>query len=174
MCDVLLRLPLSVFVKLVNITFEVSGLQEFLTHPVRRHYLIRSLPHSIRNKLLFQRKYIFTVHEVATRLAYIGVLQFGPQKLKEKDQVKRTRFILYDPPCNVIPRCSYFSTAEPAFWTRPAVALDTTKCKTRITLEKPTPWTVWSTWRSFGTTCGRSASLHHWEDQRRSQDRRSR
>jgi len=87
MCDVLLRLPLSIFVKLVNITFEVSGLQDYLTHPVRRHYLIRSLPHSIRNKLLYQRKYIFTVHEVATRLAYIGVLQFGPQKLKEKDQV---------------------------------------------------------------------------------------
>ena len=53
----------------------------------RRNYLIRTLPHSIRNRLLNQRKYIFAVHEVATRLAYIGVLQFGPQKLKEKDQV---------------------------------------------------------------------------------------
>ena len=38
-------------------------------------------------RLLNQRKYIFAVHEVTTRLAYIGVLQFGPQKLKEKDQV---------------------------------------------------------------------------------------
>ena len=47
----------------------------------------RSLPLSIRKGLLFLRKYIFSVHEVATRLAYIGVLQFGPQKLKEKDQV---------------------------------------------------------------------------------------
>ena len=87
MCDVLLRLPLSVFVKLVNITQEIPGLQEYLNHPVRRNYLIRTLPHSIRNKLLSQRKYIFSVHEVASRLAYIGVLQFGPQKLKEKDQV---------------------------------------------------------------------------------------
>ena len=88
MCDVLLRLPLSVFVKLVNITQEIPGLQEYLNHPVRRNYLIRTLPHSIRNKLLAQRKYIFSVHEVASRLAYIGVLQFGPQKLKEKDQVR--------------------------------------------------------------------------------------
>ena len=39
------------------------------------------------SRLLNQRKYIFAVHEVTTRLAYIGVLQFGPQKLKEKDQV---------------------------------------------------------------------------------------
>ena len=87
MCDVLLRLPLSVFVKLINITIEVPGLHDYLSHPVRRNYLIRTLPHNIRNKLLSQRKYIFAVHEVATRLAYIGVLQFGPQKLKEKDQV---------------------------------------------------------------------------------------
>ena len=87
MCDILLRLPLSIFVKLVNITMDVPGLQDYLTHPVRRNYLIRSLPHTMRNKMLYQRKYIFAVHEVATRLAYIGVLQFGPQKLKEKDQV---------------------------------------------------------------------------------------
>jgi len=87
MCDVLLRLPLSIFVKLVNITFDLAGLEEYLGHPVRRHYLLRALPHHVRNKLLFQRKYIFAVHEVASRLAYIGALQFGPQKLKEKDQV---------------------------------------------------------------------------------------
>ena len=87
MCDILLRLPLSIFVKLVNITFDLPGLEEYLDHPVRRHYLIRALPHHIRNRLLFQRKYIFSVHEVASRLAYIGALQFGPQKLKEKDQV---------------------------------------------------------------------------------------
>lgn len=87
MCDVLLRLPLSIFVKLVNITMEVPGLQDYLTHPVRRNYLIRNLPHVMRSKILYQRKYIFSIHEVSTRLAYIGVLQFGPQKLKEKDQV---------------------------------------------------------------------------------------
>ena len=58
------RLPLSVFVKLINITLEIPGLLEYLNHPVRRNFLIRSLPHSIRNKLLNQRKYIFAVHEV--------------------------------------------------------------------------------------------------------------
>lgn len=45
------------------------------------------MPHELKNKILYQRKYIFSTHEVATRLCYIGVLQFGPQKLKEKDQV---------------------------------------------------------------------------------------
>eukprot|EP00094_Tigriopus_californicus_P009796 TCALIF_09445-PA protein Name:"Similar to Gtf3c1 General transcription factor 3C polypeptide 1 (Rattus norvegicus)" AED:0.03 eAED:0.04 QI:37/0.71/0.62/1/0.85/0.87/8/0/1945 len=87
MCDVLLRLPLSVFVQLVNITTFVEGLSELLEHPIRKHLPVRSLSVPMRNKLLARRKYIFTVHEVATRLCYIGVLQFGPQKLKEKDQV---------------------------------------------------------------------------------------
>jgi len=87
MCDVLLRLPLSVFVKLVHITMQIQGLQEYLAHPVKKHMLIRNLPSPIRTKLMHQRKYIFTIHEVATRLAFIGIIQFGPQKLKEKDQV---------------------------------------------------------------------------------------
>ena len=50
MCDILLRLPLSVFVKLINITVEIPGLTEYLNHPVRRNYLIRSLPHTMRNR----------------------------------------------------------------------------------------------------------------------------
>eukprot|EP00095_Tigriopus_kingsejongensis_P011852 maker-scaffold493_size155937-snap-gene-0.21 protein:Tk11852 transcript:maker-scaffold493_size155937-snap-gene-0.21-mRNA-1 annotation:"general transcription factor 3c polypeptide 1" len=87
MCDVLLRLPLSIFVQLVNITTFIEGLSELLEHPIRRHFPVRYLSTPMRNKLLARRKYIFTVHEVATRLCYIGVLQFGPQKLKEKDQV---------------------------------------------------------------------------------------
>ena len=87
MCDVLLRLPLSLFVMLVNVTLQVEGVDEYLNHPVRRHYLIRSLPSRIRSKLLDKRKYIFSIYEIATRLAYVGVVQFGPQKLKEKDQV---------------------------------------------------------------------------------------
>ena len=46
------------------------------------HLLLR-----IRSKLLDKRKYIFSIYDDATRLAYVGVVQFGPQKLKEKDQV---------------------------------------------------------------------------------------
>ena len=50
MCDILLRLSLSVFVKLINVTVEIPGLTEYLSHPVRRNYLIRSLPHTMRNR----------------------------------------------------------------------------------------------------------------------------
>lgn len=87
MCDILLRLPLSIFLHLVNINYEVPGLDDYLSHPIRKHYLLKHLPPVIRNQLTAARRYIFNCHEVVVRLCYIGLVQFGPQKLKEKDQV---------------------------------------------------------------------------------------
>ncbi|KAF5305074.1 hypothetical protein FQA39_LY09336 [Lamprigera yunnana] len=87
LCDVLLRLPLSIFVRVCNVTLVIPGLPVYLEHPVKQHYLVKHLPSRVRSGLMHARKYIFTVHETLRRLAYIGLLQFGPQKLREKDQV---------------------------------------------------------------------------------------
>jgi len=87
MCDVIMRLPLSMFVKMVNITYDIPELDNYLEHPVRQHFLIRHLPTDMRANLLQSRKYVFSIHEIATRLAFIGAVQFGPQKFKEKDRV---------------------------------------------------------------------------------------
>ncbi|XP_076248237.1 general transcription factor 3C polypeptide 1 isoform X2 [Calliopsis andreniformis] len=87
MCDILLRLPLSVFLKIHFVSFAIPELDGYIKHPIRKHYLVRDLPNDIRNSLLYSRKYIFNIHETATRLCYIGLIQFGPQRLKEKDQV---------------------------------------------------------------------------------------
>lgn len=87
MCDLLLRIPLSIFVKVINVTYDVPGIEHYLDHPVRKHFLVKDLPQSIRNVLLYGRKYIYSFHESITRLCYVGLLQFGAQKLKEKDQV---------------------------------------------------------------------------------------
>lgn len=87
MCDVLLGLPLSIFIKVHNITFTIPELDHYLNHPIRKHYLVKNLPVTIRNTLLHARKYIFNIHDTVTRLCYIGLVQFGPQRLKDKDQV---------------------------------------------------------------------------------------
>nr|CAD7425047.1 unnamed protein product [Timema monikensis] len=87
MCDVLLRIPLSIFVKICNITYVVPQIDSYLSHPIRRHYLVKFLPLEMRNVLMVARKYIFSIHEIVQRLCYIGLVQFGPQRLKEKDQV---------------------------------------------------------------------------------------
>lgn len=87
MCDILLRIPLSILLKVHSVPFIIPGLDHYTNHPIRKHYLIKDLPINIRNTLLHARKYIFDIHETVTRLCYIGLIQFGPQKFKEKDQV---------------------------------------------------------------------------------------
>ncbi|XP_057333470.1 general transcription factor 3C polypeptide 1 [Microplitis mediator] len=86
-CDVILRLPLSVFLEVHKLPFYIPDLSYYISHPIRKHYLMKDLPIFIRNALLMKRRYIYSIYETIQRLCYIGLLQFGPQKFKEKDQV---------------------------------------------------------------------------------------
>uniref|UniRef100_A0A8C3LM80 General transcription factor IIIC subunit 1 n=1 Tax=Chrysolophus pictus TaxID=9089 RepID=A0A8C3LM80_CHRPC len=86
--DILLCLPLSLFVQIVQVSYKVDGLEDFLNDPVKKHTLIRFLPRSVRQQLLYKRRYIFSVVENLQRLCYMGLIQFGPtEKFQEKDQV---------------------------------------------------------------------------------------
>ncbi|KAH7941577.1 hypothetical protein HPB49_015002 [Dermacentor silvarum] len=86
--DILLSLPLSLFVKIASsIKHKIEGLEEYLHDKIKCHYLVRSLPVKLRNALLFARRYIYSIHETVKRLAFVGMVTFGPQRLKEKDQV---------------------------------------------------------------------------------------
>ncbi|NWI95049.1 TF3C1 factor, partial [Pitta sordida] len=86
--DILLCLPLSIFVQIVQVSYKVEGLEDFLNDPVKRHILIRFLPRSVRQQLLYRRRYVFSVVENLQRLCYMGLLQFGPtEKFQDKDQV---------------------------------------------------------------------------------------
>ncbi|XP_044044024.1 general transcription factor 3C polypeptide 1 [Siniperca chuatsi] len=86
--DLLLCLPLSVFIQVIQINYKVDGLEEYLNDPVKQHHLVRALPARMRRQLLYKRKYIFSFYENLQKLVYMGLLQFGPvEKFKEKDQV---------------------------------------------------------------------------------------
>ncbi|XP_030315833.1 general transcription factor 3C polypeptide 1 isoform X2 [Calypte anna] len=86
--DILLCLPLSLFIQIVQVSYKVDGLEDFLNDPVKKHTLIRFLPRSIRQQLLYKRRYIFSVVENLQRLCYMGLIQFGPtEKFQDKDQV---------------------------------------------------------------------------------------
>ncbi|XP_029706384.1 general transcription factor 3C polypeptide 1 isoform X2 [Takifugu rubripes] len=85
--DLLLCLPLSIFVQFTQINYKVDDLEEYLNDPVKQHYLIRSLPARMKRQLLYKRKYIFAFHENLQKLVYMGLLHFAPtEKFKEKDQ----------------------------------------------------------------------------------------
>ncbi|GJQ73435.1 hypothetical protein Trydic_g13797 [Trypoxylus dichotomus] len=98
-CDIILRLPLSVFVKIFNISYVIPDLLSLLSDPIRKHVLLKNVPADIRNACLHNRRCIFSIHEILCQLCYMGLLQFGVQKLKEKEQqfiYLNRRAILYD------------------------------------------------------------------------------
>ncbi|XP_048869314.1 general transcription factor 3C polypeptide 1-like isoform X3 [Brienomyrus brachyistius] len=86
--DILLSLPLSIFIQIIQVSYKVDDLELYLNDPVKHHYLIRVLPGRMKKQLLYKRKYIFSFCESLQRLCYMGLLQFGPiEKFQEKDQV---------------------------------------------------------------------------------------
>lgn len=96
--DVTLRLPLSVFCQICTFGFYTKELDYWLNHPIRQHMLIKQLPKHVRLQLFRQRKYIFNMYELCQKLCYAGLLQFGPQRMKDRDQtfiyVNRTAALL--------------------------------------------------------------------------------
>ncbi|XP_069463928.1 general transcription factor 3C polypeptide 1 [Ambystoma mexicanum] len=86
--DILLCLPLSIFIQIVQVSHKVDNLESFLNDPLKKHTLIRFLPRTIRQQLLYKRRYIFSFVENLQRLCYMGLVQFGPtEKFQDKDQV---------------------------------------------------------------------------------------
>ncbi|XP_049576540.1 general transcription factor 3C polypeptide 1 isoform X1 [Syngnathus scovelli] len=86
--DLLLCLPLSIYVQLIQINYQVDGLEEYLNDPVKQHHLIQQLPLAMRKKLFFRRKYVYVFFENLQRLVCMGLLHLAPvEKLKEKDML---------------------------------------------------------------------------------------
>ncbi|XP_059510098.1 general transcription factor 3C polypeptide 1-like isoform X2 [Stegostoma tigrinum] len=86
--DILLCLPLSIFVQIVQVSHKVENLDEYLNDTLLKHTLVRDLPQPTRQQLLYKRRYIFSIFESLQRLCFMGLLQFGPtEKFQEKDQI---------------------------------------------------------------------------------------
>lgn len=85
--DCWLHCPLSLFVQLCSVMFDVPGIDEYLSDPIKQHLLLSSLPDEMRDLLLFNRRWLYQLHDQATTLSHMGLGRFGPQKHKEKDQI---------------------------------------------------------------------------------------
>lgn len=85
--DILLRLPLCIFVQIVNVVSQSPQLYDYLNHPIKQNLLVKNLPPDLRRLLLNRRRYVTYVMELCRRLCYIGLMQQGRQLMKEKDQV---------------------------------------------------------------------------------------
>ncbi|XP_054635319.1 general transcription factor 3C polypeptide 1-like [Dunckerocampus dactyliophorus] len=88
MRDLLFCLPLSIFIQVIQINYQVDGLEDYLNDPVKQHLLIRQLPMEMRRKLFYKRKYIWVVFENLQKLVCMGLVHFAPVvKAKEKAQM---------------------------------------------------------------------------------------
>lgn len=83
--DCIFRMPLSIFVRTINLSYEIPGLDEYLVHPIKKHFLIKDLPVQMQKILYQRRKHIATLHDFMRRLACIGLIQIGPHR-SQKDQ----------------------------------------------------------------------------------------
>ncbi|CAI9600526.1 unnamed protein product [Staurois parvus] len=95
--DILLCLPLSIFIQIVQVSYKVDNLEDYLNDSIKKHTLIRHLPRPMRQQLLYKRRYVFSVFQGLQKLNCMGLLQFGPtEKFQEKDQI----FVFVKKKCN--------------------------------------------------------------------------
>lgn len=98
--DLIFRMPISTFVRIVKVGYIIPDLEKkFLNHPIRKNYLIKELPSDIKDALMKNRRYVYVIFDILNLLCFMGLLQFGTQKFKEKDQVfvyVNQNAILYD------------------------------------------------------------------------------
>lgn len=85
--DLLYRLPLSIFVKICNINYEIPGLDEVLAHPIRKHFLVNSVPYEVQQALLNTRKYISSIDELLKRMCCMGLSQVGQHRFVAREQI---------------------------------------------------------------------------------------
>lgn len=85
--DLIYRLPLSVFVKICNINYEIPGMDEILSHPIKKHFLVNNAPYEIQQAIFNTRKYISGIDDLLKRMCCMGLLQVGQHRFVAREQV---------------------------------------------------------------------------------------
>lgn len=85
--DVILRMPISIYVTLFNTLYVIPELEEYLNHPVKKFVLIKNMPIEVREACFYRRKYIFSMNETLSFMCYLGLIRFGPQVASYKDHL---------------------------------------------------------------------------------------
>src|ERR1700723_273430 len=75
--DLIPRMPLSVFTKIVFITYIIPGMEEYLCDPIKVNHTLSQFPPSFRQCLLYKRKYLFNIFELLTSLCYLGLVDIN-------------------------------------------------------------------------------------------------
>ena len=74
--DLLMCMPVSIFLAIVYVPYKVPGLMELLSHPTKRHILVRDLPAEMRYPLIVRRHYLYRITDVLKYLSTLGLVTF--------------------------------------------------------------------------------------------------
>lgn len=111
--DCIFRMPLSIFVKVVNITYEIKGLEEYTSHPIKKHLLVKDIPVNLQQMLFARRKYVSSLHDLLRRLICIGLVQSGPHRsMKDQAFYYMNRFASLIDTSTSLPGTYYVSEQE--------------------------------------------------------------
>ncbi|CAG2163821.1 unnamed protein product [Oppiella nova] len=83
--DIIPRLPVSVFVRIIWISFIIPDLQELLDDPVATHLTLSQISPHLRQCLLYRRKFAFNICEALVGLSYMGLVETQYKEQTEKE-----------------------------------------------------------------------------------------
>ena len=72
---------------MIFLTLQIEGLKDILKHPTQRFYPVISLPFRVASQLLFAKKYVHSFFDQCVILCEMGLVTFGKDVMKEKEQV---------------------------------------------------------------------------------------
>ncbi|XP_054167317.1 general transcription factor 3C polypeptide 1-like [Oppia nitens] len=85
MGEIIPRLPVSIFVKIIWISFIIPGLQELIDDPIVSHQTLSQISPHIRQCLLYRRKFAFNLCEELVGLSYLGLVETQYREQTEKE-----------------------------------------------------------------------------------------
>ncbi|KAI1284861.1 General transcription factor 3C polypeptide 1 [Halotydeus destructor] len=86
--DIIPRLPLAIYVKIVFLTYVIPGLQDYLDDHERSFETICMLPADLRKRLMFKRKHMFALHDLFVSMSYLGLAEVDYKETYPKETLK--------------------------------------------------------------------------------------
>ncbi|CAF0903701.1 unnamed protein product, partial [Didymodactylos carnosus] len=74
--DLLMCMPVSIFLSIIHVPYKVPGLMELLSHSSKRHILIKDLPIEMKYPLIAKRCYLTRLGEILKYLSTFGLITY--------------------------------------------------------------------------------------------------
>ena len=89
--DMVLYMPICLFVKVCRLSYEIPGLKDYLSDPDKRFTYVKDLPDNMKIPILYKRDYIHSIHGIVKLLSFMGLIFFDiTKKLIKTQQIEES------------------------------------------------------------------------------------